>query len=103
MPPTTIAGDGTDSPIEAIKTSVSDLTEEAKESGSEALDRVKDLVVKYPLQSVGVALAAGYLLKLFTGPLLTVGVAGATAYFGMRARASAGKSSPRPSRKSAAK
>ena len=59
----------TDSPIDALKTSVGDLAEQAKESGSNALDRVKDLIENHPFEAIGAAFAVGYVLKMLTGPL----------------------------------
>jgi hypothetical protein len=73
-----------DSPIEAIKARVNDLTDQAKESGTDALDRVKDLIENHPFESVGAAFAVGYILKMLTGPIVTTGLLGAAAYLVLR-------------------
>lgn len=73
-----------DSPIEAIKARVNDLTEQAKESGSDAIERVHDLIENHPFESIGAAFAVGYVLKMLTGPLVTTGLVGAAAYLVLR-------------------
>lgn len=78
-----------DSPIEAIKSRVHDLTEQAKESGSDAIERVHDLIENHPFESVGAAFAVGYVLKMLTGPLVTTGLIGAAAYLVLRSNDSA--------------
>jgi ElaB/YqjD/DUF883 family membrane-anchored ribosome-binding protein len=84
MSKTSTTVDTEDSPIEAIKARVSDLTDQAKESGTDALDRVQDLIENHPFESVGVAFAVGYVLKMLTGPIVTTGLLGAAAYLVLR-------------------
>ena len=75
---------GAEAPLEAIKSRVEDLVDQAKESGSSALDRVKDLVENHPFESLGAAFAVGYILKMLTGPLVTTALLGAGAYLAVR-------------------
>ena len=84
MNKTSAPGDTEDSPIDAIKARVTDLTDQAKESGSDAIDRVRDLVENHPFESLGTAFAVGYVLKMLTGPLVTTGLLGAAAYLMLR-------------------
>ncbi len=84
MNKTTASADTEDSPIEAIKARVTDLTDQAKESGSDAIDRVRDLVENHPFESLGAAFAVGYVLKMLTGPITTTGLLGAAAYLMLR-------------------
>ena len=91
MTKTSTPAETEDSPIDVIKARVGDLTDQAKESGSDALDRVQDLIENHPFESVGAAFAVGYVLKMLTGPLMTGGLLGAAAYLVLRQRDTAPK------------
>ncbi len=84
MSKTSTPAETEDSPIDVIKARVSDLTDQAKESGGDALDRVQDLIENHPFESVGAAFAVGYVLKMLTGPIVTTGLLGAAAYLALR-------------------
>ncbi len=48
----------------AAGTKVSDMSEQARQMGSESLSSVRKYVDQYPVRSVGIAFATGYLLSV---------------------------------------
>ncbi len=69
-----------DSNVEVLTERVEELADRAKESGADAIAKIQDLIEMRPFESVGVALCAGYVLKLFTGPLFGAALMGGAAY-----------------------
>jgi ElaB/YqjD/DUF883 family membrane-anchored ribosome-binding protein len=71
--------------VDAIKSRVSDVTSQARDTSNEILDNTRNYVQAHPLKAVGIALGLGYVaMRIRTSPVLELAFLGAFGYLANR-------------------
>ncbi|MEO8843444.1 MAG: hypothetical protein ABI591_09255 [Kofleriaceae bacterium] len=85
MSTTTTESSPIEDTIDALKARVDDATSKAKQQGFVTMVRAKTFVETNPFQSIAIAVAVGYAVKLIKpGPIVTLGLFGGLAYLATR-------------------